>query len=82
MEIIDAKIIKLSNTNVFIYNNNIVKLYPIFIDENNSLITNILFDDIVIDRLTMDELIIVFTELGFEIPISDIEENIIEKNII
>lgn len=71
MEIIDAKTIKLSNTNVFIYNNNIVKLYPIFIDENNSLITNILFDDIVIDRLTMDELMIEFYNLKFELPVNE-----------
>jgi hypothetical protein len=63
---------KFTNTNLFIYNNNVIKVYPFKLNNGNTLITSINNDDIIVQKDTLDELIDEFNKLGF---INDFIEN-------
>ena len=63
-----------NNTNIFIYNENGIKIYPVNIDINDSLITNLNENDILIEKDDFNELLIEFDKLG----LSNENDNIID----
>jgi len=73
METVQAQIVTFKNTNYFIYNNDRIVIYPTTLDAITSQATAITPTDVVVERVTIEELMEEFDSLGFIMP--EVDEN-------